>query len=213
LRFFDLGHNDHPVDHNDRCLKFHRFSKIHWYDLRFLSNHENVFCYPAPLEYKISPWLLIPSSESWLRVIFWWYFQSDCLTPLKSYQYILLFSSKSVHNSPLYHNTIIRKSATGIILVGLSYEFDDLKISLNFDRSLWSTRWSLCPKLKELTRNELYLLIAEKKCTSSLFTTFTAGWSESWKSDLKIIFFRKNSKNQKNPTCLKMTKIFFYKMA
>ena len=84
-----------------------------------LSNHENVFCSLAPSVYIISPWLLIPSLESRLRAIFWWYLQSDYLTSLKSYQNVLLSSTVSAHNSPMVPNTFIRKSATEIILVGL----------------------------------------------------------------------------------------------
>ena len=43
---------------------------------------------------------------------------------------ILLSSTVSVHNSPMVHNTFIKKSAMRIILVVVPYEYDDLEIDL-----------------------------------------------------------------------------------
>ena len=116
------------------CILRVLVSKISW----TLSNHKNIFCSLAPLVYMINPWLLIPSSESRLRGIFWWYFQSECLTPLKSYECMLLSSTLSKHNLPMVGNPFIRKSAMGIIrgIMGLGGTSIRIQWPLNWPSTL-----------------------------------------------------------------------------
>ena len=117
----EKAHNNHPVNHNDRSklkvnLKVIEFVwKTHQNDPRNQLSDDGIINH-----------VLIMYSKGAKEQNTFSLFERN----LKSYQCILLSSTVSVHNSPMVHNTFIRKSTTRIILVGLPYEFDDLEIDL-----------------------------------------------------------------------------------
>ena len=158
FKFFDLRHNDHLVDHNDRSkLKVnHKVIEFVW------KTHQNDprFDFLMFVLWTISELCTLTVLES---KIHWYYlrFLSNnenvfcSLAPLEYIMntWLLIPSSKSRPRGSfwwVFHTNLMT-----------------LRLTFNFDRSLWSTGWSSSRKSKNLKLYHLFLLIAQKKCASS----------------------------------------------